>query len=140
MKTNTKDIAQGIYTANRNLTQEEVAERVGITPKTLRKWIKDGQWDTMRDYKAVTKPELLKAALSQLAALNDQIAKNGNVPNKVQSDALATLGKLINSLSEVKIVEKVEAYQALTQYLYSQGLAKEAVLVGEFSAQYLKSL
>lgn len=73
-KTEQKEYAKFLYT-EKNLTQKEIAEKAGVTEKTLIKWINenDQQWKKLRNSLMTTKPHQIKMLYGQLERLNEQI-------------------------------------------------------------------
>ncbi|AZI53895.1 helix-turn-helix domain-containing protein [Epilithonimonas vandammei] len=66
-------LAETIYLSDDTLTQKDVAERVGITEKTLGKWITKFGWDKKRTSLLVTKKNQLVNLYNQLEKLNEEI-------------------------------------------------------------------
>jgi len=112
-----KQLAQSLYVKS-DFTRKQIAEQVGVTEKTLRGWITDGEWDTMKDALQVTRPQLLIEAYSQLKAVNTKIRDDfGNVPNKELSDAKGVLRKEIEILSNQPIHKYIEVFEDFIQFL-----------------------
>ena len=59
---------------NQNLTVKEIAEKVGVTEKTLAKWRIDGGWDKLKRTLLVTKKQQIGMLYEQLEWQNTQIA------------------------------------------------------------------
>lgn len=74
-KTEQKEYAKFLFT-EKNLTQKEIAEKVGVTEKTLTKWINENEaeWKKLKKSLMVTKANQIKNFYDQLENLNDQIA------------------------------------------------------------------
>ena len=66
-------LAETIYLSDDSLTQKDVAERVGITEKTLGRWITKFGWDKKRTSLLVTKKNQLVSLYNQLELLNEEI-------------------------------------------------------------------
>lgn len=73
-KTEQKDYAKFLYT-EKNFTQKEIAEKAGVTEKTLIKWINenDQEWKKLRTTLMTTKPYQIKMLYGQLERLNETI-------------------------------------------------------------------
>lgn len=73
-KTEQKEYARFLYT-EKNLTQKEIAEKAGVTEKTLTKWIgeNEGEWKKIRSSLMTSKPQQIKNLYEQLDRLNDEI-------------------------------------------------------------------
>lgn len=67
-----REYAKLLY-LHKKITQKEIAQRVGITEKTLKKWIEEETWEDMRLSVAVTRKERLKDLMNQLDQINQHI-------------------------------------------------------------------
>ena len=90
--TNTQkhDFANVLYTRER-LTQKEVAERVGVSPQTMTRWVKQEKWDEERNGYSVTREQQLKETYRQMTELNEVIAqrpKGERFPTSKEADSL----------------------------------------------------
>ncbi|WP_312078371.1 helix-turn-helix transcriptional regulator [Chryseobacterium sp.] len=73
-KTEQKEYAKFLFT-EKNLTQKEIAEKVGVTEKTLAKWISenDNEWKKLKTSLITTKPAQIKSLYEQLERINETI-------------------------------------------------------------------
>ncbi len=58
---------------NAKETREEIANRVGITTKTLTKWIEEGNWERLKTSLATSKSQALQDFYEELNAINTVI-------------------------------------------------------------------
>ncbi|CCZ10510.1 helix-turn-helix domain-containing protein [uncultured Culturomica sp.] len=56
-----------------NLTQAEIAEKVGISRQTINKWIKAEKWDERLTGISMTKEEQIKNLYRQITEINENI-------------------------------------------------------------------
>lgn len=134
-----KHLAQSLYVKSDN-TRKQIAKTVGITEKTLRKWIDEGEWDKMKDAIQVTRPQLLQEAYSQLKAVNEKIRDDfGNVPTKDLSDAKGVLRREIELLSNQPIHKYIECFEDFIQYL-SKNEPKELTKFAQLSQSFINEL
>lgn len=68
-----KELAEMIYLSDYSLNQKEVAEKVGVTEKTLSSWIEAGKWKDKRNSLLTTKKNQINEYHAQLNRLNDEI-------------------------------------------------------------------
>ncbi len=68
-----KDFAKILF-VNENVLQCEIATRLKVTEKTIGKWIKEGNWDSLKTSMLVTKDKQLTALYLQLETHNNEIA------------------------------------------------------------------
>lgn len=73
-KTQAQEYAKILYLdSEQKLTIQEIAERVGVRPNTVSKWIKDGEWEKLRKSLLVTRQAMISDLYDQLQVLNDHI-------------------------------------------------------------------
>lgn len=68
-----QNLAETIYLSDDTLSQKDVAEKVGITDKTLGKWIAKFGWSDKRKSLLVTKKNQLVMMYNQLEQINEEI-------------------------------------------------------------------
>lgn len=115
-----KEWAKLLYTKE-NLTQAEIAGRVGVTRVTVNKWINSGKWEMLKVSITITREEQLKNMYRQLAELNAAIlnrAEGERYPNAAESDTIGKLSKAIRQMeTEVGLSEITSVLGGLVQYL-----------------------
>ncbi len=80
-KAKEKEYARVLFLSDQNLTQKEMAEKVGITEKTLIKWIDQEGWRDLKKSLLVTKTSQLSNLYNQMEWLNNLIATRKIVRN-----------------------------------------------------------
>lgn len=107
-----REHARLLYVGER-ITLKEVAERVGVTEKTIGRWCKEDSWDTLRKSLLNTSENQLSHFYNQLEAINIDIAtrpeilEDGkpitrppkNIPTNAESD---TLSKITSSIQRLE--------------------------------------
>ncbi|MDB0602630.1 hypothetical protein PL373_16130 [Tenacibaculum maritimum] len=69
-----KEHAKKLYLdPNQKFTIEEMADRVGVTPKTLSKWIDSENWKKLKIGLATSKSQALQDFYEELLAINEVI-------------------------------------------------------------------
>jgi transcriptional regulator with XRE-family HTH domain len=68
-----KDYAKGLFLYE-NLTQAEIADRTGVSRKTVIRWIEAERWKDIKVSVTITKEEQIKNLYNQLKAINDVIS------------------------------------------------------------------
>lgn len=94
-KTQEKEYAKILY-VNEKLTQKEIAERVGVTEKTVGKWIEAEGWNKLRQSLLATKPYNIDLMYQTLTQLNESFI--GKVPTPAQLDSVSKITASIKSL------------------------------------------
>lgn len=123
-----RNYAQILY-VNENLTAKEIAARVGVTQKTMGRWIKDGKWDQLRKSMLVTKQKMITMMYDQLEALNNSIAeRTPAIPDGKEADIISKITTSIQRLeTEASVAETIEVAKSFINYVreYDLELAKE---------------
>jgi DNA-directed RNA polymerase specialized sigma subunit len=95
-----KDWAKLLY-IKENLTQAEIAERVGISKVSINKWVKEGKWELEKASLTVTRQEQLSRLYQQIAEINNAIAarKEGErYANSKEADAINKIAAAIEKM------------------------------------------
>lgn len=99
-------------------TRGSIAKEAGCTEKTLRSWIKAGDWEAQREAQSITRKELLQDSYKQLKAINDKIVKDHDgVPTKSLSDSKAVIMKEIDSLANRPLYVVLDVMGDFTAWL-----------------------
>lgn len=132
-----KILAQELFISGAH-TRKSISEMIGISEKTLRKWIDDGDWEKMKNLQRVTRSQLLQDSYAQLKATNEKIASIGGVPTKELYDAKSIIGKEIERLSDHSIAVYIECFSEFTSWLL-RNHPKETKLLGSTMLEFLEA-
>lgn len=138
-----RELAQYLF-VNDNLSQKEIALKVGASENTVSKWVKDGKWDMLRSSMTITRQEQLSRLYDQIAALNKNIVDNQDgIPSSKDADILSKLSIAIRKLeNEASIADIIEVSRRVMDWLRPVNPQK-AIEVGhvfnEFINEQLKS-
>ena len=86
-----------------NLTQAEIAEKIGISRQTVNKWIKAEKWDERLVGISMTKEEQIKNLYRQITEINDKIKgrKQGERhATTSEADIIAKLSTAIKKMED----------------------------------------
>lgn len=134
-----KEVARGLFVKS-TFNRKEIALHVGVTEKTLRNWIDEGNWEEMKDSLQITRPQLLKDAYAQLNAINRKIeTEMGNIPTKDLSDAKAVIRKEIEAFSTQPIHKYIEVFEESIDFLSKHDPSKIADFA-EWSQEFINQL
>ncbi len=114
---NLKEIAKNLY-LNGTL-QKEIAERLGVSPQTIVKWVKEGGWDTIRAARQVTRTELVNKTLASINQMLDNVLQSGD-PEAMTGlgDKLSKLAGAIEKLDKkATVVDFIEAFIEFERWL-----------------------
>lgn len=115
-----KEYAQVLYLKT-NYTQKDVAARVGVTEKTLGKWIKGGDWEMLKSSLIITKEQELRRMYHQLNELNNNIAnrpEGEKYASSKEADIISKLAAAIKSLErDTSIADVVDVFIDFSNWL-----------------------
>jgi DNA-binding XRE family transcriptional regulator len=137
-----KDWAKLIYLKD-NLTQKEIAQKVGVTEKTIGKWIQSEEWYKLKSSITITKEETLRRFYIQINEITAAIEKRDDgqkYANSKETDTLVKLTAAIKNLeTETSISEVIEVSKNFLNWLRKHDLTKAQELSEYFDA-YIKTL
>lgn len=96
-----KDWAKTLY-LKENLTQAEIAERVGTSRQTIIRWIKDEKWEILKTSLTLTREEQIAMLYRQVAEINGAIAKREEGQRFATSKEADILGKLAAAINKME--------------------------------------
>lgn len=127
-----KEWAQQLFTRE-NLTQKEIAERVGVSAVTVNKWVKKERWEELKVSITLTKEEQLKNLYRQIAELNNAILTREEGQRYASPSEADSIGKLAGAIekmeTDVGVSDLVESFRAFTGWLRTFDLEMTKTLV-----------
>ena len=72
-----KDWAKMLYMQG-ELQSGQIAEKVGVSPVTMSKWSREGNWEMLRAAVTTTREEQIRNLYMQIAEMNKAIAERGD--------------------------------------------------------------
>lgn len=129
-----KEWAQLLFTKE-NLTQKEIAERVGISQVTMSKWVNEGKWEDLKVSITITREEQLKNLYRQLAQMNEAIAEREGqrYPTPAEADTINKLASAIEKMeSEVGLNDILSTFKAFLTWLRKFNIEEAQRLVPLF--------
>lgn len=141
-----KDYARLLYMQGEQ--QKTIAEKAGVSPQTVTKWVNTGNWSEQRAAQNITRPELVNKLLrtvdKMIEAVNtseDPDAANG------LGDKLAKFAATIEKLDKhTSIVDVIEVFMAFGKWLQYQGQFDEEITpellktINKYHNQYINYL
>jgi transcriptional regulator with XRE-family HTH domain len=112
-KLDKEEIAFDLFVST-DMTQEEIAELVGVAPRTIWKWKKDNNWDEARNARKVTNRNLVTKLNARLSKLLDDDTSS--------SDEIAKLASSIERLKDERITVSglINSFKAFTSWLFAR--------------------
>jgi transcriptional regulator with XRE-family HTH domain len=118
VKKQEQDYARMLYTQER-LTFIEVAERTGVSAKTISKWCKDLGWDNIRKSLLITKQTQIAQLYDQLEWLNNSIAtRDSKIATTKEADVISKITSSIKKMEvETSLAEIIEVGRAYINFM-----------------------
>jgi transposase len=119
-KAQEREYARILY-VNERITFKEIAERTGVTEKTIGKWAELDNWAKLRKSLLTTRENQLVHWFNQLEALNEHIAtREIPIPDSKEADIMSKTTNNIRSLeTEIGLGEYVEVSRKLLMFIQS---------------------
>ena len=131
--TQKKEWAKSLY-LRESMTQQELANRVGVSRVTISNWIKDGKWEEYKAGLTLTRQEQVANLYRQVAEINRAIAERPEGERYATSKEADILGKLSSAISkmeqEVVIADKIAVLTGFIEWLRGIDVEKAKELVG----------
>lgn len=119
-KAQEREYARILY-VNERITFKEIAERTGVTEKTIGKWAEADNWAKLRKSLLTTKEAQLVHWYNQLEAMNEMIAEREvPIPDSKEADIMSKITSNIQRLeTEIGLGEYVEVSRKLLTFVQS---------------------
>ena len=132
-----KEFARTLY-LRENLTQAEIAERVGVSRQTVIRWVGAEKWDELKASISMTAEEQIRNLQRQVIEINNSILNrvSGNrYANAKEADTIVKLTTAINKLqTEAGIHEIVGVGAAFVDFMRPIDLEKAQEFTRLFDA------
>lgn len=104
-----------------DLTQKDIAEKVGTSANTLGKWASEGKWENMRKSMLNTKTEILRNLYDLLDKISKKLKEEDSIGDSKIADMYVKYTAAINNLeTETSIGQIFEVARMYVNWL--QGL------------------
>lgn len=135
-----KEWAKTLY-LRENLTQQEIADRVGCSRVTVSNWVRAGKWDEQKVGITLTRQEQVGNLYRQVAEINRSIADRPEGERFATSKEADILGKLAAAISkmeqEIGIADTISVLTSFIEWLRPLDLEK-AKEITRFADAYIK--
>lgn len=134
-----KEWAKHLY-MKENLTQQEIAERAGVSRTSLSKWIKDGKWEELKVGLTLTKDMQIQNLYRQIAEINTAISTREpeSGPRFATPSEADTIGKLSAAIKKLEgdigIADYVAVGIKFVEWVRKADLGKAKELVALWDA------
>ena len=127
-----KEWAKTLY-LRENLTQQEIAERVGVSRVTVSNWVRAGKWEEQKAGLTLTRQEQVANLYRQVAEINRAIsarAEGERFPNSKEADSLGKLSAAIRNMEqETGIADIISVLTSFIEWLRPLDLDKAKELI-----------
>jgi len=104
-----------------NLTQAEIAEKVGVSKVTMNKWVKGEKWEERKAGITLTREEQIKNLYRQVAEINEVVAgreKGKRFATTTEADTLVKLSGAIKKMeTETGIADIISVGTRFVEFL-----------------------
>lgn len=122
-----RDFARTLY-MKESLTQQEIADRVGVSRQSLSRWIRDGHWEELKTSLTLTREQQIAALHRQIAAINDAVAQRDEgqrVLTPAEADIVTKLATAIKKLeTEIGLADIISVGMRFLDWLRPFDIAK----------------
>jgi len=140
-----KELAKELFTRT-NLNQKEIAEKVGVSEKTMGNWVNDPRdnWDQLKLSIITTKESELRRLYLQLKDLNGYIETREigrRFPSPAEADTQSKLSSSIQKLeTETNAGVTIDVFMNFNDFIRSSGNLEFAQAMGEWMDKYVRTL
>jgi len=139
--TQKREWAKTLY-LKENLTQQEIAERVGVSRVSIGKWIRTGKWEEQKVGITLTREEQIANLYRQVAEINKAILERPEgerFANTTEADILGKLSAAIKKMeTDVGIADIISVITQFIEFLRPLDLDK-AKEVTRLADAFIKS-
>ncbi len=129
------ELARALYLSG-NTQQKDLANRVGVTEKTMGRWVAKEQWDKLRKNLLLTREEQMAAMLTELEELNAYIKLKPQGERFASTKEADIRRKLVRDLRELEtrasVAETVNVARAMLVWCREHDPAQAAILTTTF--------
>ena len=139
--TQKKEWAKTLY-LRENLTQQEIADRIGVSRVTVSNWMRAGKWEEQKVGITLTRQEQVANLYRQVAEINRTIASRPEGERFATTREADTLGKLAAAISkmeqEVGIADMISVLTGFIDWIRPSDIEKARDITRVADA-YIKS-
>lgn len=99
--------------------QTVISEKTGNTKATVNRWVKEGNWETLRGAANITRPELVNKLLKTVNDLLDQVITTKDPSLQASlGDKLSKFASVIEKLDKkANVVDAIEVFMAFGKWI-----------------------
>lgn len=132
-----KELAHMLYIKS-DLSQKEIAQKVGISPQSMTTWVREGNWQAMKRSLLTSKSSILSRLYDMLEKMSVKFDEPENIDNTKLADAFSKYTAAIKNLeTETSVSEIIEVGKIFLDWLMTLD-PKFALSVGEHLDTFIK--
>lgn len=135
-------LAKILFTREK-LEQKLIAKKVGVSEKTISKWVNDFNWKSLRNRLLIGKEEVLNNFYNQLAELNETIENKEDgkrYADSKEADIMVKYSAAIRSLeTELAIADLVESGIRFIKFIQSVEAPEKVMDIADLWNSFLQS-
>lgn len=132
-----REYARVLY-LKENLTQAEIAERVGVSRATVNRWVAEGHWEDLKTGLTLTRDQQIGELYRQVKELNNAIVRRPEgerFPTPAEADTLGKLAAAIRKMeNEAGLADIIAAGMKFLDWLRPQDTQRSKEYVGLWDA------
>jgi transposase len=135
-----KYLAKILYTRE-HLEGKVIAQRVGVSEKTMTKWVHEYNWKSLRNRLLISKEQQINLMYEQLESLNTAIQANdtGHADSK-QADILIKYTAAIRNLeTDLAIADLVESGMRFIKHIQKTGSLQQVMEISDLWNSFILS-
>lgn len=135
-------LAKILYTRE-NLEQKIIAKKVGVSEKTISKWVNEFNWKSLRNRLVIGKEEILSGLYDELAEL--QLSLQKKAPGEKYSDSkqadikIKLTASIRNLETELAIADLVESGIRFIKHLQKVGTIDQVVEISDLWNSFIQA-
>ncbi|MCZ2084153.1 MAG: transcriptional regulator [Flavobacteriales bacterium] len=134
--------AKLLFTRDNITVQKELAERVGVSEKTMGEWIEEGGWKKLKRNFILTREEQLANLLDELTELNEAIKKKKEGTRFADSKEANVRRFLIRDIKDLEtkalLPELISALTQLLDFVRKNDLG-DAQMISKYVDSFIKT-
>lgn len=133
-----REWAQYLYVESK-LTQKEIAERVGVSQKTIGEWKEKYLWENLRKSLLITRQQQLSMLYNQLDSITQHVKDNQeNIPTSKDADSILKITAAIRNLeTDLSVADVFETCKRLITFVQKLDYEKSKEMV-EYCDLFIK--
>lgn len=132
-----KELAHMLYIKT-DLSQKEIAEKVGIVEKTMSIWVREGNWQAMKRSLLTSKGEILRKLYDLLEKIGNKLEEEDSIGDSKIADMYSKYTAAIKNLeTETSVSVIIEVAKIFLDWLMTID-PKFALSVGEHLDTFIK--